>query len=286
MTMAERAETPWDEWLGKTEVREDTITLAPVEMLLATLEDNEAKLGKGDPLPPNWHWMYFLARTPQSALSQDGLPQGSDLLPDVGMPRRMFGGCRLEFPAPLPIGADVRRESSIHDIREKHGRSGRLIFVDVRHRIFAGDTLCIEEITTSVFREEGGKNNAPEILPALPPAPDGAWVAEHSVTEPFLFRYSALTFNPHRIHYDRPYATGVEGYPGLVVHGPLLATLMLELPRRHSNRRVKRFNFRAMAAVYDIAPFRCVGVPEGDEVALEVIGPDGGTAMTATAAFE
>ena len=286
MSERARAATPWDDWLGRSETVEDVITLAPAQLLLATFDDSETRLGLGDPLPPAWHWLYFLARTPQSDLMRDGLAQGRGLLPPLGLPRRMFGGCRISFPAPLPIGSAVRRESTLVDLRQKQGRSGPLVFVDTRHRIFAGDTLCVEETVTGVFREEGGVNNAPQPLDALPPPPAGAWGRDIAATEPFLFRYSALTHNPHRIHYDRPYATGVEGYPGLVVHGPLLASLLLELPRRHSPRRVSEFAFRAAAAVYDIAPFRTQGVPDGDSVDLAVIGPDGATAMTATATLD
>lgn len=286
MTVLERKATPWDDWLGRSETVEDVITLAPARLLLATFDDTESELNEGDPLPPAWHWLYFLARTPQSQLMQDGLAQGRGLLPPLGLPRRMFGGCRISFPAPLPIGSTARKESTLVDLREKQGRSGRLVFVDTRHRIYVGDTLCVEEIVTGVFREEGGVNNAPVPLDALPPAPAGAWSQEYRVTEPFLFRYSALTHNPHRIHYDRPYATGVEGYPGLVVHGPLLATLLLELPRRNSPLWVTEFAFRASAAVYDIGPFRTQALPVGDHLALEVIGPDGETAMTARATLE
>ncbi len=212
---------------------------------------------------------------------------GSGLLPPVDLPRRMFGGCRLQFLAPLPLGAKARKQSTIVGVREKQGRSGRLVFIDTRHRIFAGDELCIEELNTAVFREEGAPSRAPQLLQALPPAPTGAWVRDIEATEAFLFRYSALTFNPHRIHYDRPYATGVEGYAGLVVHGPLLATLLLEVIRRNSPRRVASFAFRAAAPVYDIAPFRTQGLPQADgSVALEVVGPDGETAMTAVATLD
>lgn len=286
MTTQNRVATPWDDWLGRTETVEDVITLAPARQLLATFDDTDCKLELGDPLPPAWHWLYFLPLTPQSTLMRDGLAQGRGLLPPLGLPRRMFGGCRISFPAPLPIGSTARKESTLVDLREKQGRSGHLVFVDTRHRIYVGDTLCVEEVVTGVFREAGGVNNAPVPLDALPPAPAGAWVQEYRVTEPFLFRYSALTHNPHRIHYDRPYATDVEGYPGLVVHGPLLATLLLELPRRNSPLWVTEFAFRASAAVYDIGPFRTQALPVGDHLALEVVGPDGETAMTARAILE
>ncbi|HZD24823.1 MAG TPA: acyl-CoA dehydrogenase [Alphaproteobacteria bacterium] len=278
------AGTPWDDWIGRSETAEDVIELSPVRRMQATLDDPGAPLGRGDPLPPVWHWMYFLPAVPTAALKRDGLPSGSGLLPPVDLPRRMFGGCSLKFLAPLPIGAEARKESTIVGLNEKRGRSGRLLFLDTRHRVYAGDTLCIEELYTAVFREEGSPSPQPRPLDALPPAPDGAWVRDITVSEPFLFRYSALTFNPHRIHYDRPYATGVEGYGGLVVHGPLLATLLLEVVRRNTVRPVTGFSFRAAAPVYDIAPFRTQGISQDDgTVALSAIGPDGNVAMTATA---
>lgn len=283
----QEAGTPWDDWIGKTDVIEDMIGPTPPRLLLATLDDAETTLGEGDALPPVWHWMYFLPTIMQGELKRDGLPMGSGLLPPVDLPRRMFGGCRIDFPAPLPIGAAARRESTIVSLREKHGRSGRLVFMDTRHRVYAGDTMCIEELYTAVFREEGSPSPAPQLLDALPPPPADAWVRDVEVSEAMLFRYSALTFNAHRIHYDRPYATGVEGYAGLVVHGPLLATLLLEVIRRNTQRRVTSFAFRAAAPVYDLAPFRTQGLPKPDgSVDLAVIGPDGETAMTATATLE
>jgi len=278
---------PWADWLGKTDVIDDVIGAAPARLLLSTLDDAETTLSAGDALPPAWHWMYFLPTIMQSELKRDGLPMGSGMLPPVGLPRRMFGGCKIDFLAPLPIGATARRESAIVDIKEKRGRSGQLVILDVRHRIHANDVLCIEETTTSVFREEGSPSPVPEVLPELPPAPAGAWVRDVEVNEAMLFRYSAVTFNAHRIHYDRPYATGVEGYGGLVVHGPLLATLLLEVVRRNTGKRVTSFVFRALAPVYDIAPFRTQGVPQADgSVDLAVIGPDGSTAMSATVTLE
>jgi 3-methylfumaryl-CoA hydratase len=281
------AQTPWQDWIGRSMTAFDTVDLSPVRRMLATLDDSGTELNIGDPLPPIWHWLYFLAHEPTADLARDGLATGSGIMPPVDLPRRMFGGCTLDFPNPLPIGAEVRKESSIKSISEKNGRSGRLVFVDQSHRVYAGDTLCVDETWTNVFREDGAASAAPVSLDDLPQPPAGAWVRDITVNEPFLFRFSALTFNPHRIHYDRPYATGVEGYAGLVVHGPLLAMLLMEVMRRNTDRRVTHFAFRAQAPVYDIAPFRTQGVPADDgTVALTAIGPDGATAMTATAKLD
>jgi 3-methylfumaryl-CoA hydratase len=278
------AEAPWQDWIGRSMTVTDTVDLSPVQRMLATLDDSDTRLGVGDPLPAIWHWLYFLAHEPTAELQRDGLPSGSGIMPPIDLPRRMFGGCTIDFPNPLPIGAEVRKESTIKSVTEKNGRSGRLVFVDQNHRVYAGDTLCVDEIWTNVFREDGAASAEPTTLEGLPEAPAGAWVRDITVTEPFLFRFSALTFNPHRIHYDRPYATGVEGYAGLVVHGPLLAMLLMEVVRRNTDRRVTHFAFRALAPVYDIAPFRTQGIAADDgSVTLSVIGPDGATAMTATA---
>ena len=272
------------DWIGRKQERRELIAPAPVERLLATLDDGETRLGAGDALPPLWHWLYFLPSAPQSAIGQDGHGHRGGFLPPIELPRRMFAGVEMEIHAPLPIGSEARLESEIADIQQKSGRSGALLFVTVRNRFYAGATLAIDERRSLVFREAGGATPAPEPK-FLPAPPRGAWTREIHADPVLLFRYSALTFNGHRIHYDRPYATGEEGYPGLVVHGPLLATLIVELVRRNSPRPVKRFAFRAAAPIFDTAPFRVQGEPEGDRVALKAIRCDGETAMQAEAAL-
>lgn len=273
------------DWIGRRQTVVDDISLGPARRLLATLDDVETRLEAGDPLPPLWHWIYFLPDAPMSKVAPDGHAQRGDFLPPSPLPRRMFAGTEVEFHAPLPLGAPARLEAEVVDVQEKSGKAGDLLFVTVRRRVFAEATLALEERQTIVYRGAGAPTPAPEAKP-LPPAPAGAWTREIKADPVLLFRYSALTFNGHRIHYDRPYAMNEEGYPGLVVHGPLLATLLMELVRRNAQRPVKSFAFRARAPIFDTAPFRVQAVPNGETVALSAIRCDGETAMQAEAKLQ
>jgi 3-methylfumaryl-CoA hydratase len=278
------AETDYRDWIGSSETAEDVAGPAPVKGLLATLDDVETRLGPGDPLPPLWHWLYFLPQAPAREVGADGHPKRGGFMPPVTLPRRMFAGGELSFLAPIPLGAEIRRTSEVTTVETKSGRSGELVFVTVRHKVFAAGTLAVEEVQNIVYREAGGPVPAPEAKP-LPPAPAGAWVREVTPDPVLLFRYSALTFNGHRIHYDRPYAMGEENYPGLVVHGPLLATMLMDLVRLNAGRAVTGFKFRAVAPIFDIAPFRLVGLAEGDRATLTAERADGAAAMQAEAAL-
>ncbi len=272
----------YDSWTGKTEHVADEIRLTPALAMLATLDDTETRLENGSALPPMWHWLYFLPRAPQSKIGPDGHASRGEFMPPVTLPRRMFAGARLRFTHPLLIGKPAERIGTIGAIAEKQGQTGPLVFVTVRYEIKQDGRTCIEEEQDIVYRGEGGRTPAPAVAP-LPSAPEGAWTRLVTPDPVLLFRYSALTFNGHRIHYDRTYATEVEGYPGLVVHGPLTATLLIELARRHAKRPVAGFSFRAKAPLFDLAPFRVQGVPAGDKVELEAIGPDGKPSMNAVA---
>jgi 3-methylfumaryl-CoA hydratase len=273
---------PFAEWIGRTETVGDFIAPAPAQAAAAMLDDTESRLQDGAALPPLWHWFYFLPKAPASRIGPDGHPQRGGFLPPIPLPRRMFAGARLSFAAPLVIGRPARREGVIRAVSQKTGRSGTLAFVTVGYTIRQDGRVCVEEEQDIVYREPGAPVPAPQPAP-LPPAPEGA---VSRVIEPdpvLLFRFSALTFNAHRIHYDRPYATGVEGYPGLVVHGPLTAVLLMELVRRNIGRPVRAFSFRGQAPLFDLAPFRISGITGGDTVELEALGPDGKPAMNATA---
>lgn len=274
--------TEFEAWVGNTETQTDTITLAPALAAAAVLDDTDTAFAEGDALPPIWHWLYFLPKAPQSKIGPDGHPERGAFMPPIPLPRRMFAGARMTFHAPLIIGQPARREARIASVSQKSGRSGTLAFVTVDYAIHQGDTLCVEEQQDIVYREAGGKAPAPQPAP-LPPVPEGAWVKEITPDPVLLFRFSALTFNGHRIHYDRPYAMEEEGYPGLVVHGPLTATLLMDLVRRNTDRRVTGYSFRGQAPLFDLHPFRLVGHPEGDTVKLEAQGPDGKVAMAAEA---
>ena len=270
------------EWIGRKERLEQELSPAPVAAMLATLDEGERRLGPGDPLPPLWHWLYFLPRVPASRIGTDGHPQRGGFLPPVELPRRMFAGARLHFRHPLVIGKPASRTGTVRDISQKHGASGDLVFVTVEYQVEQDGRVCVEEVQDIVYREPGTRIAAPAVV-ELPAPPEGAWTRTITPGPVLLFRFSALTFNAHRIHYDRPYAINEEGYPGLVVHGPLTAVLLLNLVRRHANRTVIAYSFRGRAPLFDLAPFRLVGQPDGDTVALEATGPDGTVAMTATA---
>jgi 3-methylfumaryl-CoA hydratase len=273
---------PYSDWIGRGEEKEELIALAPVQAAAAMLDDTTTEFAPGSPLPPLWQWFFFLPRTPQSRLGADGHPQRGDFLPPIELPRRMFAGARMRFLKPLVIGKPARRRSLIQDVSSKEGKTGNLAFVTVAHNILQDGEVCIVEEQDIVYREPGGPVRAPEPC-ALPPAPAGAWTRVVTPDPTLLFRFSALTFNTHRIHYDRSYATAVEGYPGLVVQGPLVAVLFLELVRFEARRPVTAFAFRARAPLFDLAPFRLLGVPGDHRVSLEAQGPDGKTTMTASA---
>lgn len=274
-----------EQWIGNAETVTDELAVTPAIAAAATLDDTESRFEQGVPLPPLWHWFYFLPRAPQSRLGSDGHPERGGFLPPIALPRRMFAGARIHFHCPLVIGSRAERRGTIRTVSEKDGRSGRLAFVTVRYDVYQNDVLCIEEEQDIVYREAGGPVPAPTPRP-LPVLPDGSWSMMVTPTPTLLFRFSALTFNAHRIHYDRPYATEVEGYPGLVVHGPLTAVLLMELVRRHTSQSVRTFEFRGQAPLFDLAPFRVAATPAADgHVRLEAHGPAAETAMTATAAF-
>jgi len=250
-------------WVGKSETVQDRIGLERCRALQATFDRAEPALRDGDPLPPLWHWLYFWTIAPRAILGRDGHPELGGFLPPLGTARRMWAGSRIAFPGTLRIGEEAERRSSIVDVMAKQGRSGRLVFVSVRHEIAGPDGVAIVDWHDIVYRDGlDGKG----VIPPGQPAPGDAAIRQEFVTDlTLLFRYSALTFNGHRIHYDRDYTTGVEGYPGLVVHGPLLATLLVGLAERaRPDSRLARFDFRAVRPVFDGEPFVLCGSSSGD----------------------
>ncbi len=252
--------------------------------LAATLDIERAEPKPGDALPPLWHWLYFLPFHLQSDLGPDGHAKRGGFLPPVDLPRRMWAGGRVEFHRPLRVGESVTRISHIADVTPKQGRSGALVFVLVRHEIPDGDGLALTEEHDIVYRDHprpGEGAPAPQSAPA-----DAAWERIVHPDDVLLFRYSALTFNGHRIHYDRRYATEVEGYPGLVVHGPLIATLLVDLVRENlPAATVTRFEFRAVSPIFDTGAFTVAARPEPDGKTIRLWAKDGSgaLAMTATA---
>ena len=226
-------EQDFSDWCGKTEVSYDIIDPALAERLRTTLLRTEQTPATGV-LPTLGHWCYFQAPAPADLLGEDGHPQRGGFLPPIALPRRMWAGGSLEFLAPIPIGATLSRHSTIGSMQAKEGRSGKLVFVSITHDYWQEETKLITERQDLVFREAAIKGNTASTkskTTILPPSEETP-APLHSQTlrgdTVTLFRFSALTFNSHRIHYDRDYAVQVEGYSGLVVHGPLLATQLAQ----------------------------------------------------------
>ena len=267
-------------WVGRRASAEDIAALPPVAALAATLDRSDPPPRPGNPLPPLWHWLYFLEAKAASELGPDGHPRRGGFLPPVPLPRRMWAGSRLSFLRPIPLGEPIRRDSEILKVESKEGRSGPLVFVTVRHQVISAGAPAIEEEHGIVYR---GSPKPGDPAPAAKPAPaDAAWTRRLVPDPVLLFRYSALTFNGHRIHYDHPYVTAIEGYPGLVVHGPLQATLMLDLLRRQRpESKVRGFSFRALSPVFADRPLTIGGRPAetGKSVALWVANDTGALAM-------
>lgn len=270
-------------WVGRTDKSSDQITHTPIRLMSATL-DAVNSLVPPNSLPPLWHWLYFLPGERQSNIGTDGHPKRGGFLPPIQLPRRMWAGGRLQFLRPLAVGAQVQRVSLIKSIQSKAGRSGQLVFVTVQHEISDAQGLAIHEEQDIVYRD-ASVAGAPAPKPLA--AQTNEQFARTVVPDPvMLMRYSALTFNSHRIHYDRPYAMQEEGYPGLVVHGPLIATLLMEELRCvHPGKHIGAFEFKAVSPLFDTAPFTVAGRLEDDgrTARLWARGPDGQLAMQASA---
>lgn len=273
------------DWIGRSETVSDLATATPYAALSATLDRPPERPAPGTVLPPLWHWLYFLPLHRQSEIGPDGHAKRGGFLPPVPLPRRMWAGSRFQFHRALRIGDEIRRVSTIEDVTEKAGRSGPLVFVKVRHEITRGGDagIALTEWHDIVYREAAKPGEAP---PAAQPAPAAAaWRKQWTPDDVLLFRYSALTFNGHRIHYDRRYVTEVEGYPGLIVHGPLIATLLLDLLRHERpDAEVASYAFRAIRPTFDTHPFSVCGEPQpGGKVRLWAQDHEGFLTMDATA---
>ncbi|WBH17379.1 FAS1-like dehydratase domain-containing protein [Sphingomonas radiodurans] len=268
----------FDGWTPVASEQHDDLVAAPLRRLAALFDHDGAHWPAGE-LPPLAHWLYFLPEAAQSTIGADGHPARGAMLPPIDAPRRMWAGGRLTFHAPLPIGARATRRSIVTDVRVKDGRSGRLTFVTVRHEILVDGAAAIVEEQDLVFRGDG--SGTP---PAAPPDPRVA-----TIRQPFapdataLFRFSALTFNAHRIHYDRDYAVAQEHYPDLVVHGPYQAMLLAgHLLRAMPGRRMAHFSFRGARPLFVGRPAALNLVGEGP-VALWTTDQDGCACMEAEA---
>jgi 3-methylfumaryl-CoA hydratase len=278
--------TDLSEFLGRKRVEEDRLDLFPARGMNAALDRDPLAFQNGATLPRGWHWLYFKPLTRRSDLSEDGHERKGAFLPDVGLPRRMWAGGTLTFARDLKLGEAVRRTSTVESIEEKSGRSGRLVFVNVRHRIESEEGVAVDELQNLVFREAGTPSVGEG--PAAPASP--AWSEPVVADNVTLFRFSALTFNGHRIHYDQPYSSREEGYPGVVVHGPLLALLLLDGASRNGGRPPARFAYRAVSPLFAGEPFQLQGaggLPRGTagESEVWIVGPRG-TSMRAMAGWE
>ena len=278
------------QWIGRTETAIDYVTVPAVDRLSATLDRDDPFPKVGDPLPVGWHAILFPRIVRHSQIGPDGHPQRGDFLPPVPLPRRMFAGKRTTFIAPLLVGDEVQRESTIQNVTLKDGRSGRMVFVTVKTDIKSPRGIAITEEQDIVYRGEpdrsGSSSSAPP--PAAQAAP-GKAVWQHQVTpDPvMLFRYSALTFNGHRIHYDQPYVTGTEGYPDLVMNGGLTTLLVYELARTHGTTPIKFMSSRNVRALFVGRTITLCGEPSTDNKTAKLWAQDdtGAVALTAEAEF-
>lgn len=271
--------------IGRREQTSEFIDLDRV-MALANTLGVEPKLSDGDALPSAWHWIFFNSFVPRAAVGTDGHPKTGGFLPDVGLPRRMWAGGRVLYHAPLPIGSRAEKMSEILSVTEKSGKAGRLVFVTVKHAISHDGIICIEEEQDLVYREPPQEGAAPPPPQAAPTSAE--WSHDVTPDPVLLFRYSALTLNGHRIHYDRPYAREEEGYPDLVVHGPLISTILHGLAQQaYPQKRLSAFEFRAVAPLFvsDRFSAEAAKADDGQGLSLWARSADGHLAMRASASF-
>jgi 3-methylfumaryl-CoA hydratase len=264
------------DWIGRVEERTDAVTATVARQMAATLPEcglAPESVADGVELPLLWHWTAFQPDAPMDELGPDGHPKLGGFLPPVDLERRMWAGGRLRFHQPLRVGETLTRRSEILDIQEKHGGAGRMVFVTVAHALDGARGRAIDEEQDIVYIAMPDAYRPP----TPKPAPEAtAFDRPVPIDTPRLFRYSAATFNAHRIHYDRPYATEVEKYPALVVHGPMQATLLLAAAVRHRGRAPVRFKFRGVHPMFDEHNLRLIGVEDGDALELCTAAEPGG----------
>lgn len=272
--------------IGTRVVEDDIATLAPLRAIIAAFDRDEDAPREGEPVPPGWHIGYFASSAPTATLEPDGLPSGTGVLPKLPLPRRMHAGTRVTFHAPLLVGDPIRRETELTDLQVREGGTGTLIVTTQTRRISTSRGLAITEDYDTVFRAEVAPGARSGIPKRDEPPANLPWRRTITAGPVTLFRFSALTSNPHRIHYDRPYAMEVEGYPGLVVHGPFTQACLMNFVRDHNpGRTLRTFSMRARAPLFDTAPFDLAGRPSegGDACEAWAVTPAGTIAMQASA---
>ena len=270
----------WQNWLGKSSTSDSYLNVEQANRMAATL-DRDPAFQTGDELPPAWHWLYFHDIVKASDLGLEGHPQLGIAMPPVPLRRRMWAGGSFVFHIPMRLGDTVQRTSIIRSITPKEGRSGPLYFVSIEHTLTTKDELNLVEEQTIVYRELSSDAKPGQAQPAPTNADYSQSYALNSIA---LFRYSALTFNGHRIHYDVDYCREVEGYPNLVIHGPLIATLLLDLYRQQG-RPLKRFSYQAKSPLFLPHAFTLNGKTDDHSARLWASNHEGGLAMEANAAF-
>lgn len=274
-------ETSLKNWLGKTQEHVSVIDTKQAELLAATLDQPAPK--EGDPLPGCWHWAWFNDVVKADGLGRDGHPKRGGFLPPIALPRRMWAGGSFEINKPLYVGSTVTKKSTIDEIKQRNGKSGKLCIVTIAHDYYQADALIIKEKQNLVFREDPSPN-APKQMLLTPPS--NAILSRTIMPDPVLmFRYSALTFNGHRIHYDVDYARNVEGYPDLVFHAPLTATLLFELACEIGTKPIKKFEYRATSPLFCNEPFSICGKNEKDKIITWAQAKNGGQSMLASASY-
>lgn len=275
-------QTHLSDWIGREQIQHDVLTPALLARFRATIDSADG----GDGAPQGIHWCLCLPEAPTAGLGPDGHPLRGGFLPPIELPRRMWASSKVEFHAPIMVGERIERRSVIVSVEEKQGGSGTLIFVTIEHKTISNGVLAVSEMQTLVYRDAPSeamlapKNEGADIK-------DWAWTRSLVPCERLLFRFSALTFNTHRIHYDAPYAKMIEGYPALVVHGPLTATLLLDLAAREIGaNKLASFSFRGIAPAFVGDDLHLVGRQEGEQVTLSALGGNGRVVMAAKASVK
>jgi len=269
------------QWVGGGETREDTLSVRHARLMAATLGLPQEEFEAGTPLPPLWHWLYFLEAFPPTELGRDGHPARGGFLPPVPLPNRMWAGGNVFFHADLPLGAKVEKRSRIESVEHKQGRSGELVFVAVLHEMLHQGQVAVSETHDIVYKEPAPPAARTTALP-MPEATHSKPFIPNSTT---LFRYSALTFNGHRIHYDVDYCRDVEGYDNLVIHGPLNATMLAGYAQQVAGHPLKRFRYRALQPSLIGDELSVNAAPDDNGLALWIGLPDGAVSMRAEAGF-
>ena len=272
-------------WIGKRSSTNALVTAYQADALTATLDRDDPPYKEGDVIPPGWHLFYIREVVKLRDTAEDGHPKRGDFLPPIDLPRRMWAGTKATYHKPIHVGENISNVTTIESVIPKVGKTGQLVFLKLRNEISGENGVATTELQDVVYREEARPGAA---APEPPPPPGEAlWRRTIHPSSVLLFRYSALTMNSHRIHYDRTYVTEVEKYPGLLVHGPLTFTLLLDLFRReNADKILKSFSVRAVSPIYDTHDFVVEGAPDGDDDAtLWALNHEGRLAMSAKASF-